>query len=167
MKLIKEKFKRFVHSEESLFNLNILVDEFDFTIPDCVERFYYELFRNPATFKKAKKGWIELTLEVPVEEIGGVLCFNAIFEMETLKEIKLEFSKNYKRQIPELSSLFNIFFVLNGLIDYERDKVHLERLGSVCKFGTWGFGWLKFRYNDVLFFPLENYTFSYKNMKVL
>ncbi len=170
METLKEKFKKFVYSEESLFNLDILVDEFDFTIPDCIERFYYELFRNPATSKKVKGGWIKLTLEAPFKETGEILYFNAVFDMETLKEIKLEFAKNYKRQIQELRSLFNIFFVLNGLIDYDKDRIHLENLGNVCKFGIFGFGWLKFRYDDVLFFPLEDFKFSYfsiKDMKVL
>jgi hypothetical protein len=83
--------------------------------------------------------------------------------MATLKEIRFEFSRNYKRKIQELYSPFNIFFALFGHIDYkQKDFVYFEDLKHKYKFG-----WFKLRYDDVLFFPLEDFIFSYKNMKVL
>jgi len=161
---LREKFKKFVLSEESLFGFNILIDEFDFTIPDYVESFYHELFTNPITSGKVKNSYIKITLELPIIELGGnFLFFNALFEMTTLKEIKFEFSRNYKRQIQELYSPFNIFFELFGNIDYnQKGFVYFNELKSKYKFG-----WLKFHYYDVFFFPLEDFIFSYKNMKVL
>jgi len=163
MEGLKEKFKNFVLYEESLFDLNILIDEFDFTIPDYVESFYHELFINPATSRKVNDSYIKLTLELPFFEDGEFLFFNALFEMTTLKEIKFEFSKNYNKKIKELYSPFNIFFVLFGHVEYDqKDFNHFEALKKKYRFG-----WLKSRYDDMFFFPLEDFVFSYKNMKVL
>jgi hypothetical protein len=161
---LKERFRKFVLSEKSLFNFDIVIDEFDFTIPHYIESFYHELFVNPLTSRKVKDSYIKITLEPLIEELGGnFLFFNALFEMVTLKEIKFEFSKNYKKQIQELYSPLNIFFVLFGNIGYEqKDIVYFEELKKKYKFG-----WFKLRYDDVLFFPLEDFIFSYKNMKVL
>jgi hypothetical protein len=164
METLREKFKKLVLSEESLFNFNILIDEFDFSIPHYIESFYHELFVNPLTSRKLKDSYIKITLELPIIELGGdYLFFNALFEMTTLKEIKFEFSRNYKKQIQELYSSFNIFFALFGNIDYkQKDFVYFEELESKYKFG-----WLRLRYYDALFFPLEDFIFSYKNMKFL
>jgi hypothetical protein len=164
METLREKFKKFVLSEESLFNFNILIDEFDFTIPHYIESFYHELFVNPLTSRKIKDSYIKITLELPIIELGGeYLFFNALFEMATLKEIKFVSSINYKKQIQELYSPFNIFFALLGNINCkQKDFVYFEELKKKYKFG-----WFKLRYDDVLFFPLEDFVFSYKNMKVL
>jgi len=160
---LKEKFKKFVLSEESPFSFNIVIDDFDFKITDYVESFYCELFTNPITSRKVKDSYIKLTLELPIIELGDYLFFNALFEMTTLKEVKFEFSRNYKKQIQELYSPFNIFFALLGKIDYEQKEfAYFEDLKKRYKFG-----WFKLRYEDVLFFPLEDFIFSYKNMKVL
>ena len=164
MEALREKFKKFVLSEEILFDFNILIDEFDFSIPDYVKSFYHELFVNPLTSRKLKDSYIKITLELPIIELGGdYLFFNALFEMTTLKEIKFVFSRNYKKQIQELYSPFNIFFALLGNINCkQKDFVYFEELKKKYKFG-----WFKLRYDDVLFFPLEDFIFSYKNMKVL
>jgi len=159
METLRKRFKEFVLSEEDMLDLNILVDEFDFTIPDYVENFYHELFENKVTSPRIKNGYIKLMLEVPIEE--RVLFFNAHFEMETLKELRLTFSKNYVRQIQELSHPFNIFFVFFGrIVSY--DSPHLKDLRNRYKFG-----WLELYYDTAFFFPLENFKFSYKDMKVL
>jgi hypothetical protein len=162
MEAIKEKFKEFVHSEQSLFALDILVDEFDFTIPDYIESFYHELFTNPATSRKVKDGFIEINLEVPIDN-GEFLFFGSFFEMSTSEDKRFEFSVNFKRKIKELSCYFNIFFFLFGNIkEGDEDFPHFKELKSKYKFG-----WFKLHYDDVLFFPLKDYKFSYKNMKVL
>jgi hypothetical protein len=161
METIRKEFKEFVLSEKNTIDLNILVDEFDFSIPDCAKSFYHELFENRVTSRKIQDSYVELTLEAPLKE--GFLYFNALFEMATLKALKFTFSKNHKRKIQELAYPFNIFFVLFGNIRYyKEDLSEFEKIYDKYKFG-----WLRSHYDDILFFPIKDFRFSYKDMRVL